>query len=69
MPALAPLLILVGYPTITPADLVSVWKTGKMLAATLGATMLVSFDQALLVGVGLFVVLDMIHDGLRVGES
>jgi hypothetical protein len=36
MPALARLLILVGYRTITQADLVSVWKTGKMLAATFG---------------------------------
>jgi hypothetical protein len=35
----------------------------------LRATMLVSLDQALLVGVGLSVVLDMIHDRLRVSES
>ena len=38
MPALAGLLMLIGYRTIKPADLVSVWRTGAVQKAVLVVT-------------------------------
>ena len=61
MPALAGLLILVGYRTIKPADLQSVWQTGAVqkavLLTTFVLTMVIPLQYAVLVGVGLSVIL------------
>jgi SulP family sulfate permease len=65
MPALAGLLILIGIRTITPADLVSVWRTGTVqkavLVVTFALTMLIPLQYAVLVGVGLSVALYVIR--------
>jgi sulfate permease, SulP family len=70
MPALAGLLMLVGYRTIKPGNMVSVWKTGKMqavvLTVTFGLTMLIPLQYAVLVGVGLSVVLHVISQSNQV---
>ena len=61
MPALAGLLILVGYRTISPADLASVWKTGPVqkavVSVTFALTMLIPLQYAVLAGVGVSVIL------------
>src|SRR5208337_4305255 len=61
MPALAGLLMLVGFRTIKPGDLASVWKTGPVQKTVLGTTfvltMVIPLQYAVLVGVGLSVIL------------
>jgi SulP family sulfate permease len=61
MPALAGLLVLIGFRTIKPADLASVWRTGVaqqvVLATTFVLTMVVPLQYAVIAGVGLSVVL------------
>ncbi len=65
LPALAGLLMLVGYRTIKPADLRSVWKTGSIqkavLATSFALTMIIPLQYAVLVGVGLSVILHVIR--------
>lgn len=65
MPALAGLLMLIGYRTIMPADLVSVWRTGLVqkvvLAVTFLLTMLIPLQYAVLVGVGISAVLYVVR--------
>lgn len=65
MPALAGLLMLVGYRTIKPADLMSVGKTGPVQAVVLGVTfvltMIVPLQNAVLVGVGISIILYVIR--------
>ena len=65
MPALAGLLMLVGYRTVKPADLVSVWKTGRVQAVVLSVTfvltMLIPLQNAVLVGVGISTILYVIR--------
>jgi sulfate permease, SulP family len=65
MPALAGLLILVGYRTIKPADLQSVWKTGMVqkvvLATTFALTMIIPLQYAVLVGVAVSVILHVVR--------
>ena len=59
MPALAGLLMLIGYRTIKPANLQSVWRTGAVqktvLVVTFVLTMMIPLQYAVLVGVGLSV--------------
>jgi SulP family sulfate permease len=61
MPALAGLLILVGYRTIKPEDLVAVWRTGAVqqtvLSATFVLTIVIPLQYAVLIGVALSIVL------------
>ena len=61
MPALAGLLILVGYRTIRPDDLVAVWRTGSVqrtvLSVTFALTIVIPLQYAVLLGVALSVVL------------
>lgn len=61
MPALAGLLMIVGYRTVKPHQLVAVWKTGKTQAVVLGVTfaltMLIPLQNAVLAGVGISVIL------------
>jgi len=70
MPALAGLLILVGYRTIKPADLQSVWKTGAVqkavLLTTFALTMIIPLQYAVLVGVSLSVILHVIRQSNQV---
>jgi sulfate permease, SulP family len=70
MPALAGLLMLIGYRTIKPADLQSVWKVGSVqkvvLVTTFGLTMLIPLQYAVLVGVALSVVLYVVRQSNQV---
>lgn len=70
MPALAGLLMLIGYRTIKPADLQSVWRTGvvqkAVLAVTFVLTLVVPLQYAVLLGVGLSVVLHVVRQSNQV---
>jgi SulP family sulfate permease len=70
MPALAGLLMLIGWRTVHPADLVSVWRTGAVqkavLAVTFALTMVVPLQYAVLTGVGLSVVLHVVRQSNQV---
>jgi SulP family sulfate permease len=70
MPALAGLLMLIGYRTIKPADLLSVWKTGivqkAVLLVTFGLTMIIPLQYAVLVGVGLSVILHTVRQSNQI---
>jgi SulP family sulfate permease len=70
MPALAGLLMLVGYRTIKPDDLDSVWKTGAVqkvvLLTTFALTMIIPLQYAVLVGVGLSVILHVVRQSNQV---
>ena len=70
MPALAGLLILIGYRTIKADDLVSVWKTGPVqkmvLATSFVLTMLIPLQYAVLAGVGLSMVLHVVRQSNQV---
>jgi SulP family sulfate permease len=61
MPALAGLLIVVGFRTISPADFSSVWRTGGVqkvvLLTTFVLTIIIPIQYAVLIGVGLSVLL------------
>lgn len=64
MPALAGLLIVVGARTIKPAEILAVWKTGQVQAATmtvtLALTIIIPLQFAVLVGVGMSTLLFVI---------
>ena len=70
MSALAGLLMLIGYRTIKPADLSSVWRTGSVqkavLLTTFVLTMLIALDYAVLVGVGLSVILHVVRQSNQI---
>jgi sulfate permease, SulP family len=70
MPSLAGLLMLIGYRTIKPADLQSVWRTGAVqkvvLVTTFALTMLIPLQYAVLVGVGLSVILHVLRQSNQV---
>ncbi|MFV1971694.1 MAG: SulP family inorganic anion transporter [Acidimicrobiia bacterium] len=70
MPALAGLLMTVGYRTIKPGDIKSVWKTGMMQATvmtvTFVLTMIIPLQNAVLVGVGISMILYIINQSNRV---
>ncbi len=70
MPALAGLLMLIGFRTIKPADLLSVWKTGlvqkAVLLVTFVLTMIVPLQYAVLVGVGLSVILHTVRQSNQI---
>jgi sulfate permease, SulP family len=70
MPSLAGLLMLVGYRTIKPADLQSVWRTGAVqkvvLVTTFALTMLIPLQYAVLVGVGLSLILHVVRQSNQV---
>jgi sulfate permease, SulP family len=70
MPALAGLLMLIGYRTVKPADLRSVWKTGvvqrAVLTATFVLTMLIPLQYAVLVGVGLSMAMHTVRQSNQV---
>lgn len=70
MPALAGLLMTVGYRTVKPADIKAVWKTGLMQATvmtvTFVLTMVIPLQNAVLVGVGISLILFVINQSNRV---
>ena len=70
MPALAGLLMLVGFRSIKPTDLQTVWKTGVVQKAVLGITfvltLVVPLQYAVLLGVGLSVVLHVVRQSNQV---
>jgi SulP family sulfate permease len=70
MPALAGLLMLIGYRTIKPADLRSVWRTGAVqkavLVVTFALTMIIPLQYAVLVGVGLSVILYVVRQSNQI---
>jgi SulP family sulfate permease len=70
MPALGGLLMLIGFRTIRPQDLASVWKTGTaqrfVLATTFVLTMLIPLQYAVVCGVALSVALYVIGQSNKV---
>lgn len=70
MPALAGLLMTVGYRTVKPADIKSVWRTGRMQAAVMSVTfvltMLIPLQNAVIAGVGISIILFVINQSNRV---
>jgi sulfate permease, SulP family len=65
MPSLAGLLIVIGFRTIKPGDLQSVWKTGLVQKIVVGTTfvltMVIALQFAVLVGVGLSIILHVVR--------
>jgi SulP family sulfate permease len=70
MPALAGLLMLIGYRTVKPADLVSVWKTGVVqrvvMPATFVLTLLIPLQYAVLAGVGMSLALHAVRQSNQI---
>ncbi len=70
MPALAGLLMTVGYRTVKPADIKAIWKTGAMqqtvMVITFVLTMIIPLQYAVLVGVGISMILFIINQSNQV---
>ena len=70
MAALAGLLMLIGYRTISAADLQSVWRTGSVQKAVLSVTFLLTLvmplQYAVFLGVGLSVILHVTRQSNQV---
>lgn len=70
MPALAGLLMLIGFRTVKPADLQSVWRTGTVqkvvLVVTFLLTMVIPLQYAVLVGVGVSMILYVVRQSNKV---
>jgi SulP family sulfate permease len=70
MPALAGLLMLVGFRTVKPADIKAVWRTGSaqatVLAVTFALTMLIPLQTAVLAGAGISIILYVIRQSNQV---
>lgn len=70
MPALAGLLMLVGFRTIKPAHVKAVWRTGvtnaTVMTVTFALTMLIPLQNAVLAGVGISVILFAIGQSNRI---
>ncbi|MDJ0497427.1 MAG: SulP family inorganic anion transporter [Acidimicrobiia bacterium] len=70
MPAIAGLLMVVGYRTVKPHDLKAVWKTGRTQQVVMGVTfvltMIIPLQNAVMVGVGISVILYVISQSNQV---
>jgi SulP family sulfate permease len=70
MPALAGLLMLIGFRTIKPERIATVWKTGivqkAVFVVTFVLTMLIPLQYAVLVGVGVSVILHIVRQSNQV---
>jgi sulfate permease, SulP family len=70
MPALAGLLIVVGYRTFNVEQVLQVWQTGRTQATVMGTTfvltLIIPLQYAVLVGVGLSVILYVVGQSNRV---
>ena len=70
MPALAGLLMIVGYRTIKPDDLKAIWKTGRMqqtvMSVTFVLTLAIPLQWAVMVGVGISLILVVVAQSNRI---
>jgi SulP family sulfate permease len=70
MPALAGLLMVVGFRTIKPDDIIAVWKTGSMQQAVMGVTFVLTLaiplQWAVMAGVGISLILVVITQSNRI---
>jgi SulP family sulfate permease len=70
MPALAGLLMVVGYRTVKPGDIKAVWRTGNtgaiVMTVTFVLTMIIPLQNAVLVGIGISLILFVIKQSNRV---
>ena len=70
MPALAGLLMLIGFRTIKPDNIATVWRTGlvqkAVLVVTFVLTMVIPLQYAVLVGVGVSVILHVVRQSNQV---
>lgn len=70
MPALAGLLIVVGFRTLRPDEVRMVWKTGPVQATVMGLTfvltLIIPLQYAVLVGIGMSIVLYVARQSNRV---
>ncbi len=70
MPALAGLLMIVGYRTVKPGDIKAVWRTGStqavVMAVTFVLTMIIPLQNAVLVGIGISLILFVIKQSNRI---
>ncbi len=70
MPALAGLLMTVGYRTVKPADIKAVWKTGRIqamvMSVTFVLTMVIALQYAVLIGVGISMILFIIKQSNQI---
>jgi len=70
MPALAGLLMIVGYRTVKPGDIKAVWRTGStqavVMVVTFVLTMIIPLQNAVLVGIGISLILFVIKQSNRV---
>lgn len=70
MPAIAGLLMVVGYRTVKPHDMKSVWKTGStqavVLTVTFVLTMIIPLQNAVMAGVGISLILYVIRQSNQV---
>ncbi|MFV1960418.1 MAG: SulP family inorganic anion transporter [Acidimicrobiia bacterium] len=70
MPALAGLLMVVGYRTVKPGDIKAVWRTGNtqavVMAVTFVLTMIIPLQNAVLAGIGISLILFVIKQSNRI---
>ncbi len=70
MPSLAALLMLIGFRTLKPDQILMVWRTGKtqatVMTTTFLLTLLVPMQYAVMVGVGISVILFVARQSNRV---
>jgi SulP family sulfate permease len=70
MPALAGLLMIVGYRTVKPGDIKAVWRTGStqavVMSVTFVLTMIIPLQNAVLVGIGISLILFVIKQSNRI---
>ncbi len=70
MPALAGLLMIVGYRTVKPGDIKAVWRTGNtqavVMSVTFVLTMIIPLQNAVLVGIGISLILFVIKQSNRI---
>ncbi len=70
MPALAGLLIVIGFRTIKPANVLSVWRTGNIqrvvMVMTLGLVLMIPLQYAVLAGVALSILLYTVRQSNRI---
>jgi SulP family sulfate permease len=69
MPALAGLLMVVGYRTVKPDEITAVMRTGRtqlvVMVVTFGLTMLIPLQNAVMAGVGISIILYVVSQSNR----
>jgi len=69
MPALAGLLMVIGYRTVKPDQMLAIMRTGRMqmvvMAVTFVLTMLIPLQNAVIVGVGISIILYVVRQSNR----